>query len=523
MKRVQKRGILTASMFIILCMIFIACSNSSPPSSSPSSSPQASSEASPDASSPNAVEGNESVFKLPEPVTVSLMTNAAEFNNDLLVYQNIFEATNIRIDGQYPAGNYADSLALAMAGGDIPDIIFMNANNLPKKYGSQGALVDFNEYLDQMPNLKAFWEERPDLKERATNYDGKTYQTITDGLSYGNNLVWMYRKDIFEKHDIGIPSTWDELHEVLRTLKELYPDSSPLTFRDHFGTIDHRMLPSFGIVQNVSYRLGTDELMFGQVQDEYRDMLGYLNQFYTERLMNQDFLSTTVQQWSEVMTTDRAFITVDYIGRMQTLTEAMQTEGAQLAMMPPPAGTDGPAYLANMSYMIGGFTVFKNSPHLDAALHYVDFMFSDEGSEIVSWGKQGETWDIVDGRKQIIVGEDTLSLRQATGIGGFGAYGKFDSEATMSLLPQEYLPYYEEVLEYIYPEDIVPSFNEIETERLAVLEDQLGKYRETAVSRFILGDRPLSEWDQYVQEMERLGLPEVLDLYKTAFERMKNF
>ena len=519
MKQIQKRGMLTASMLIVLCMIFVACSTSSPPAPSPSSSPPAS----PDTSSPNVVEENKSGLKLPEPVTVSLMTNAAEFNNDLPVYQNIFEATNIRIDGQYPAGDYVASLALAMAGGDIPDIIFINDNKLPKKYGSQGALVDFNEYLDQMPNLKAFWEERPDLKERATNYDGKTYQTIVDGLSYSNHLVWMYRKDIFEKHNIPVPSTWDELYEVLKTLKELYPDSQPLTFRDKFATIDHRMLPSFGIVRNANYRLGTEELIFGQVQDEYRDMLGYLNRFYTERLMNQDFLSITVQQWSEVMTTDRAFITVDYIGRMQTLTEAMQTEGAQLSMMPPPAGSNGPAYVANMTYMPGGFTVFKNSPNLDAALHYVDFMFSDEGSEIVSWGKQGETWDIVDGRKQITVGVDTLSLRQETGIGGFGSYGKFDSEATMSLLPQEYVPYYEEVLEYIYPEERVPSFNEIDTERLVILEDQLTKHRETAVSRFIIGDRSLSEWDQYVQEMERLGLSEVMDLYKKAFESMKNF
>ncbi|MCU6708758.1 extracellular solute-binding protein [Paenibacillus sp. J5C_2022] len=518
MKRFQKR-LLTTSMLIVLCMIFVACSNEAPPSSSSSNTPQAS----PATSSPDVSEGSESALKLPEPVTVSLMTIAAEFNNDLPVYKNIFEATNIRIDGHYPAGDYAASLALTMAGGDIPDIIFINDNKLPKKYGSQGALVDFNEHLDQMPNLKAFWEERPDLKERATNYDGKTYQTIVDGLSYTNNLVWMYRKDIFEKHNIEVPATWDELHEVLRTLKELYPDSYPFTFRDKLGAIDNRMLPSFGIVNNVSNRLGTDELIFGQVQNEYRDMLGYLNQFYTEKLMNQDFLSTTVQQWSEVMTTDKAFITVDYIGRMQTLTDAMQTEGAQLTMMPPPAGTDGPAYVANMSYMPGGFTVFKNSPNLDAALHYVDFMYSDEGSEIVSWGKQGETWDIVDGQKKMIVGEDTLSLRQETGIGGFGSYGKFDSQATMTLLPKEYLPYYEEVLEYVYPEASVPSFNEIETERLAVLEDQLTKHRETAVSQFIIGDRPLTEWDQYVQEIERLGLPEVLNLYKTAFDRMKNF
>ncbi|MFS0724183.1 extracellular solute-binding protein [Paenibacillus sp. 1P07SE] len=513
-----KRWSILVSMVLMLCILTVACSNAGdPPATPPSNSLN---QNNPDNVPEDDTGDTESSFRLDEPATVTLITNAAEFNNNLMVYQNIFEATNIRIDGQFPAGNYTDAVALAMAGGDIPDVLMLNNNTLPKRYGSQGALLDFNEYLDQMPNLKSFWEERPDLKARATTHDGKTYQVINEGLAYTNHIVWMYRKDVFEEHGIEVPATWDELYAVMQQLKELYPNSYPLTFRNNFETIDSRMLPSFGINQGIHPHLDTREMIYGQTQDEYRDMLGYLNSFYTERLMNQDFLSITVEQWIEMMTTGRAFITVDYIGRIQTMNEAMSEEGAELAMMPPPSGNDGPAYLQNMTYMLGGLSVYRNTPNLDAALHYIDFLYSDEGSELVSWGKEGETYEVVDGQRRLTVGEDLISLRNATGIGGFGAYGKFDSEATMTLLPEQYRPYYDEVLDYIYPEDHVPSFTDQEEEQLIITMDQINKHKETVVSRFILGDRPLSEWEQYLQEMERLGLPGVLELYKTAYDRM---
>ena len=106
----------------------------------------------------NGENGDESSFKLTEPTTVSMLTMDPHYNKDWLVYDNIFEATNIRIEGQLPAGNYADAVALTMAGGDIPDIIYLNGNKSPKQYGGQGALIDFNEHLDKMPNLQKFWE-----------------------------------------------------------------------------------------------------------------------------------------------------------------------------------------------------------------------------------------------------------------------------------------------------------------------------------------------------------------------------
>lgn len=510
-----------AAILIIFSLVLFACSdNSNTSKEKDSEGTMEENNKGTNVSKGSNEEKDETGFKLKEPAEISMMTVAAEVSEDLLVYKYIKEATNITVKGYVPPGDFEDAIALTVASGDIPDIMYIHNNNiLPKRYGGLGVLLDFNEVLDQMPNLKKFWEENPDIKQRGTSEDGKTYQAIADGLQYTNNLVWMYRKDIFEKHNLEVPKTWEELFAVSQELKKLYPDKFPFTFRDKFENIDERMLPSFGVKHNFHPHLDTREIIYGQVTDEYRSLVEYLHKFNAEKLMNPDFLSITTQQYIELMTTGKGLISLDYIGRIQTLTQAMAEEGAQLAMMAPPQGSDDQAYIKNMNYMPGGFTVFKDSKNLDATLHYIDFLFSDEGSELVSWGKQGETYDFVDGEKKIILGTDTLSLRKEAGIGGFGSYGKFDSAATMTFLPKEYLPYYHEVSEYVYPEDIIPIFTETEQQLLSITLDQINKHKESTISRFIVNDRSLDEWDNYVEEMNNLGLSKLIELHDAAFER----
>ena len=54
--------------------------------------------------------------------------------------------------------------------------------------------------------------------------DGKIYSAPSYGspTAFGNMRTWMYRKDIFEKHGLQPPETYEELYQVCKKLKELY-------------------------------------------------------------------------------------------------------------------------------------------------------------------------------------------------------------------------------------------------------------------------------------------------------------
>lgn len=512
------RKIAAIAMLAPVCLIAVACGGEESSKGS----------AQPPADKPPAQEGSASPtpgtskFKLEKPATVTMLTQAKEYRDDLPILKWIKDATNITVKGSFPAGAYTDAIALTMAGGDIPDVVFMNSTSLANKYGTQGALLNINEHLDKMPNLKKFWQEHPSLRQMATTPDGKVYHVINEGLGYTNQLVWMYRADIFEKHQLKPPATWEELHKVLAELKKLYPSSFPFTFRGGTGAIEYQMSPAFGMYRDVYPDPKTGEIKFGPTQPNYKRLLEYLHAFNRDKLINPDFLSITTQQWEEMMVTGKAFMTVDYIGRIQSLTEAMKEAGAHLKFMAPPAGPGGAALNPNSDYMLGGFTVYKNAKNLNAALHYIDFLYSEEGSKLTSWGIEGESYKVVDGKKVLTSGTNSLDIRSNTGQAAFGTYGWFDSAATMSLIPERFKADFELAPKYAYYKIIEkPSFTGAEEEVMSTRYTQIQKLKDTNVAKFILGERPLSEWDAYVAEIEKLGLKQVLDIYKTGWDRQK--
>lgn len=506
----SRKAIFIAVFMVICCILISSCAN------------ETASLGEPEENTPTENLSGTS-FMLEQPATITMLTQAKEYRDDLPILKWIKEATNITVKGTYPAGTYADAIALTMAGGDIPDIVFITGTSLANKYGQQGALLDFNEHLDQMPNLKKFWEEHPEMKQRATTPDGKVYHVLNEGLGYTNQLVWMYREDIFEKHNLQPPATWDELYTVLTTLKKEYPSSFPFTFRGGTEAIEYQMSPAFDIYRDVYPDPETGEAMFGPTSEQYKRLIEYMHTFNREKLINTDFLSITTQQWEEMMVTGRAFLTVDYIGRIQSLTEAMTEPDARLKSMAPPAGPGGAALNPNSNYMLGGFTVFKNTPNLAAVLHYIDFLYSEEGKELASWGIEGESYETTaDGKRVITSGTNTLDIRSNTGQAAFGTYGWFDEEATLTLIPEEFKADFETSPNYAYYKVIEkPSFTEEEEEVMSTTYAQLLKQKDTNIAKFILGERPISEWDAYANELEKLRLREVLDIYKTGWDRQQ--
>ena len=54
---------------------------------------------------------------------------------------------------------------------------------------------------------------------------------------------------------------------------------------------------------------------------------------------------------------------------------------------------------------------------------------------------------------------------------------------------------------------------------MSTVGQAIDKHRNETVAKFILGERSLAEWDKYVDEVKKLGLQQVLDIHKAAFER----
>jgi len=459
------------------------------------------------------------------PVTISFLNDAhASWPHDdnWIIWDLFKEATGVTLDVQVPAGPLEDMLSLVMASGKLPDMMFVTEEKVAHNYGLEGALANVLDYLDIMPNFKAWMEKYPMSVKNATAADGNMYMLPIQGIGDTNRSFWMYRQDVFQKHGLKTPENWDELYEVLKELKKLYPDSYPLSFRSGFSRILN-FAPAFDTLDDVYYHFGQQEWRYGPIEDNYKLMIEYLHKFYADKLIPPDFLSMDAKQYESLMSTDRSFVAVDSIGRIDFFNNAMREENPEytLAFMPTPAGwPGGPQKNAHTHYYSKGFMVAATSDKIEDVMRYLDFFYSEEGKTLGSWGKEGVTYQVVDGKKAFIEKyKDVSDFRKKTGLSSYGVFTWFDYDSHISLSSKEVQQAYQEAPKYDSEEQPRPAFLKDESEVLATVGSAIAKRRDEDIAKFILGTKSLDEWDSYVSVIKKLGIDQIIEIYKTANDR----
>ncbi|MFE5323892.1 extracellular solute-binding protein [Paenibacillus sp. NPDC056579] len=462
----------------------------------------------------------------------ALLDNNATFpySKDWPFWKWLEEKTGVTLQVQTPSGKLTDSLNLTIASNNLPDLMSMPSRRDSDRFGQQGALVNILDYLDQMPNLKKWIEKYPDEAKAMLAADGKMYMFPNQGFGETNRMIWMYREDIFKKHGLTMPKTYEELYQTMKKLKEAYPDSYPLSLR--FGQIPDEMYAHM----TTNYQTGADayydfdkkEWRYGPIEDNYKAMVAMWNKFYKEGLIPPDFLSIQTKQWQDTMSTDKSFITIDYISRVDFFNNAMKKEKPDYNMqfMAPPAGLPGGKQLnPYFHYLDGGMTVASTSKNVKDVMKFMDFFYTEEGKTLASWGKEGDSYVVENGQKKFKPEfTDVTEMRKITGLqANRGVYTWIDYNSHLSLFSKDLQNAYKEAAKYdpvaMQPR---PSFTEKENEVLSVTGQALKKHREESFAKFVLGTRSLDEWGKYVEEMKNLGAQKLVDTYKEAYKRVES-
>ncbi|MBE6965408.1 MAG: extracellular solute-binding protein [Ruminococcaceae bacterium] len=445
------------------------------------------------------------------------------------------EATGAKFDVlAVPAVDMATKLPLMMTDpDDLPDMMFfISAKHFADIYGPDGAFASVSENLDKMPNYKAFWESLPE-GERNDNMilrisgDGNIYAPPNYGVqTVGNTRTWMYRKDIFEKHNLKTPETTDELYETAKKLKELYPDSYPLSLRSGFGNMN-LMGPMWKehFALNPYFDYNDNKWHYGIVEPEAREMVEFFRKLYTEELITPNFFTIPALSWEELVNTDRGFMMLEYLLRLDHFNIPAREKNPEYtwASMMPPKATNGKGKneIGNQSYELAGYVVCNTGDEemMENSFKLLDWLYSPEGIEFQSWGKEGVTYEEVDGEKKWIVGEFGSPYADL-GIGTPGLYQVVKTEANEALYSEEQGINGEFCRKFqasrINPFNVLSFPDEVATER-GDLYTSINQYVEEMVSKFIMGLEPMENWDEFVDEVNSMGVERLLELYTERY------
>lgn len=436
-----------------------------------------------------------------------------------------------------PFDDLGTKISLMLASPDtLPDLLHATAKSLVDAHFSSGAFISISDNLDKMPYYAKFMEtlpetEREELVSQRKCADGKIYSPPVYGTGTVNNMyTWLYRKDILDKHQLTAPTTMDELYQVSKKLKELYPSSYPLCLRNaitRFDVIGCEWNPYFQL--GVYYDFNAEQWKYGAVEDTAKQIVEYFIKMYEEGLVPPDYITLETKQWEELMSTDRGFITNDFIVRVDFFNKINRVSNPQYnltLMQPPKATAEGVAKVSKTNVDVSGYYVCNtgDQKRIDNAMKLLDWMYSDHAFEVLNWGRENETYRVVDGKREfILTGDESPNTKY--GAGTFGLCQRTDPESNEAIYTEEQRA--QSKIAYTNTEDhanptLWLSFTDDEAAKVSDLGVALNTFLFEQISRFLLKQRPLSEWDSFVAEAKRMNIDELLNIYDTAYKRALN-
>ncbi len=474
------------------------------------------------------------------PVSIAIASHVSwPYEDDWKVWQYFKEASGFNLDiSAYPGSDFATKTNLMFAAPDtLPDLMHSDWKPAADMYARDGGLRAFDDYAEVMPNytsyINSLSEDDYAFYMNSRKFaDGKIYLAPSFGnIGSGNYKAWLYRKDIFDKHGLETPKTLDELYTVCKKLKELYPNSYPLCARDiltRIGDIGPTWAPYFK--PDVYYNKAEDKWHYGATEDTMLEIIEFFKKFHEEGLVPPDFLTMSTNSWQELVTTDRGFIMPDFQVRIDffnPLGKQINPDFNLTAMVPPYAENGkGQALIAKQGPSHVGLLLCNTmqEDRITNAAKLVDWMYTDEAYDLLSWGKEGETYEVVDGKKVFILDEAGNSPKTLYGFHSYGAYLRLDPEAAEALCSDDLrntTPMLDEHTDdSIDPRDYLAFTDEEEKERTDV-STAIGTYQKEMINKFMLGQEPLSKWEEYKAELDAMGVDRLLEIYETAYNRMK--
>ena len=478
-----------------------------------------------------------------EPITLTVMSQdvgMADWST-MPVLQEMEKLTNIRLEYQLvPMDSFATKKNLIFASGDYPDFLYA-ADLTPAEqvtYGSQGALIPLEDLIDEgyAPNLKKILDENPDIRKNITTPDGHIYALpfIDKAAVWYRGPVW-YNGNFLEALGVTeLPKTTDELYAYLKRVKEEDPNGNGQQDEIPLSSVkldDIRMffLGFWGIYDEVRYVDDEGKVHYTPQEEGYKGYLTFLNKLYSEGLLDSETFSQTDDQKKAKGHDNRVGLFSDYfpyftMGDEPSFKHPLMTPVASEIEGTPVYGKH-PGMSAN-----GTFAITSANPYPEATMRWVDYLYSYEGATLFNQGPEGLLWEYVDEEnhikrwKEVPGGGDREEYRGTiTPNYGILTPGINDPETVKGLRSEfdEWID--KETQEKLAPIARVPFPNvyltvEEQTEASALLAD-LNTYVEQMEAKFVTGAEPLSNWDQYVEQLKKMGSDRIVELYQAAYDR----
>lgn len=487
-----------------------------------------------------------------EPVTLTYMGEGSPWNmsGDVVwsqALQTIDEMANIQWKQTWlTMFTGTDTFNLVIASGDYPDVI----SNFYKYYTNgiqdgieQEIIIDMDEPIrEYMPNYMNIVNSDPEITRQASTDDGKIWgvQLISNPVQDSFNGP-IARADLMEKYGIDKLTTLDDWENYLTQCVQNEAECARgALLLMNTGFMSNYTTPSFTI--SSAFDSGTvdtpwividGQVIYSPVTDGYKDYLKRMNDWYEKGLVYRDFASyqQTFGQAS-MMSTGEVTLADGFYNSIDDTESDATVEGLRVKAVPYPVQKEGDTiHLRNYTYQVRpeyAMLISTACQYVEEVCKYFDYMWTEEGIRLVNYGPEGVTWNWgPDGKIEftdVITndpdGNSVKSMFTYYGTFNFCTYNDWTREAiTLSDDCMSCLDLWASCgdKDYVMPN---VTLNTEESETYGAIFSNVNTHVSEMTLRFINGTDDIDAgWDEYVAQVEGMGIQKVIDCYQAAYER----
>jgi len=443
---------------------------------------------------------------------------------DITINDNVFRewvnenAPYVINSTMLPKDGALDKITMILASGEHPD--FFDFSMTKAQYSSlakAGAFMDIEPLFEFMPSVTDWID---DSVWTAMRIEGKIY-TIPNLTPRKFTNAIAARTDVMEAKGLSSPKTLDEYYEFLKQIGD--PDNNVYALGqigkgvtgDGFrgaGLFDG-FTGAFGIGSSTILR-DDGKLYYSYIEPEALPYLEYMNKLYSEKLLYPEFPTTDAIKLREVIAAGNIMVATLPFFNMKWQTDQLVANFPEAVWdwIEYPVGDNGRVGVqVEPMYNNLHFIPSRSRYPVEVALYH-EWSMTETVQDVRAAGFEGEHYTR-DANGEIIINEenprptwagagtlDWKSFRIRQTIAGVYDFHERRKEYSTVMDYYLYSPYMADVEDYW---------------------SELHDYVNEQYVKFIIGTRPLSEFDSFVREVKALGSDEAFEAlnawYKDAY------
>lgn len=491
--------------------------------------------------------GSQVVEATNDPVEVSMFLPSrladALYTDETLTFKALAEKMNMKFDIETVVNAEAkNKFSVIVASGKTPDVMAGTLSDI-NKFGMSGAFLPLDDLIDQYaPNLKQYVKDNKEVLAQTAASDGKIYG-IPMLTAVRTAMGYCIRQDWLDDLNMDVPVTIDDWHEVLTAFKTNdlngngAGDITPLILDRAWENYFNNFADAWGIELNGNndyWMVKDGKVEFAPILPETKEYLETMAQWYKEGLIDQEFITREDTNNYHILN-NKAGATcywTGYVAGMNSNAEVLANDpDTNWQVIQPPVLKEGqaPRTFSQQAVVGGSAWGISSKVSEEKAIELIkmfDYVYSDEGSMLFNFGIEGESYQYVDGVPQYT---DLVTESEN------GLVTWIRSNGMQPLIGIRQLPEYEaascanedvknQLFNYVdngYFYDINPTLvlTEDEQDSYDSVMSAIKIYVDEELLKFIIGSRPIDEFDSFADRIREMGIDTAIDLENQAYSR----